>query len=194
MFQNHLLPRRAFLRKSSQGIGAIALASLLNERLFAASTDNADPLATFGALKHLHHAPKAKRIIYLFQSGGPSHIDLFDPKPKLKELHKTELPKSVRGDQRITGMTSGQKQLLVAASAFDFKAHGKCRTEISDVLPHTAKIVDDITLIRTMVTDPINHDPAVDLSLAVRAVSLASHRDSQRSLVRVRLALSRVRG
>jgi hypothetical protein len=155
----HLLSRRTFLQRSSTGLGAIALASLLNDRLFAA--ENADPLATFGALKHLHHAPKAKRVIYLFQSGGPSHIDLFDPKPKLKELHKTELPKSVRGDQRITGMTSGQKQLLVAASAFDFKAHGKCGTEISDVLPYTAKIVDDITLIRTMVTDPINHDPAV---------------------------------
>lgn len=155
----NLIARRAFLRRGATGIGSLALASLLNERLFAADADPA--LATHGALKQLHFAPKAKRVIYLFQSGAPSHIDLFDPKPKLKDLTGTELPKTVRGDQRITGMTSGQKQLLVVGSPFEFKPHGKCGTEISEILPHTAKIVDDITLIRTMVTDPINHDPAV---------------------------------
>lgn len=154
------LTRRTFLRRSSTGMGALALASLLNERLFAADAAQ-DPLATLGALKHLHHAPKAKRVIYLFQSGAPSHIDLFDPKPNLKDITGTELPKSVRGDQRITGMTSGQKQLLVVGSPFEFKPHGKCGMELSELLPHTAKIADDITLIRTMVTDPINHDPAV---------------------------------
>ncbi len=151
--------RRTFLKRSSTGLGALALGSLLNEGAFAAGND--DALATFGALKKLHHAPKAKRVIYLFQSGAPSHIDLFDPKPKLKDLTGTELPKTIRGEQRITGMTSGQKQLLVVGSPFEFKAHGKCGTELSEILPHTAKIVDDICLIRTMVTDPINHDPAV---------------------------------
>src|SRR5687767_1143158 len=162
LFQSEIekiITRRTFLRRSTTGLGALSLASLLNERLFAA--DNDDALKTFGALTKLHHAPKAKRIIYLFQSGAPSHIDLFDPKPKLKELTGSELPKSVRGDQRITGMTSGQKQLLVVGSPFEFKAHGKCGMELSELLPHTAKIADDITLIRTMVTDPINHDPAV---------------------------------
>jgi hypothetical protein len=163
--QSDLLARRAFLKRGAQGLGAVALASLLNTRLFAdAPAPNAsahDPLETLGALKRLHHAPKAKRVIYLFQSGAPSHIDLFDPKPGLAALTGTELPKTVRGDQRITGMTSGQKQLLVVGSPFAFKPHGQSGTELSELLPHTAKIVDDITLIRTMVTDPINHDPAV---------------------------------
>lgn len=162
LFQDEIskiITRRAFFRKGAHGIGAFALASLLNERLLAA--DGKDGLVVPGAMGRLHHAPKAKRIIYLFQSGAPSHIDLFDPKPNLKAITGTELPKSVRGDQRITGMTSGQKQLLVVGSPFEFKAHGKCGTELSEILPHTAKIVDDITLIRTMVTDPINHDPAV---------------------------------
>jgi hypothetical protein len=154
-----IITRRTFLRRSTTGLGALALTSLLNERLFA--SDNDESLATFGALKQLHHKPTAKRVIYLFQSGAPSHIDLFDPKPKLKELTGTELPKTVRGDQRITGMTSGQKQLLVVGSPFEFKPAGKCGTELSELLPHTAKIADDMTLIRTMVTDPINHDPAV---------------------------------
>jgi hypothetical protein len=162
LFQDEIskiITRRTFLRRSTTGLGALSLASLLNERLFASDTD--DALKTLGALKQLHHKPKAKRVIYLFQSGAPSHIDLFDPKPKLKELTGTELPKSVRGDQRITGMTSGQKQLLVVGSPFEFKPHGKCGMELSELLPHTAKIADDITLVRTMVTDPINHDPAV---------------------------------
>jgi len=100
-------------------------------------------------------------VIYLFMSGAPSHIDLFDNKPKLKALTGTELPKSVRGDQRITGMTSGQKQLLVVGSPFEFKKHGKCGAELSELLPHTAKVADDIAIIRSMHTDPINHDPAV---------------------------------
>src|SRR3569832_873609 len=166
LFQSEIdkiITRRTFLRRSPTGLGALALGSPLNERLFAGDSAVAanDPLSTFGALKQLHHASKAKRVIYLFQSGAPSHIDLFDPKPKLKDLTGTELPKTVRGDQRITGMTSGQKQLLVVGSPFEFKPYGQCVTEISELLPHTANIVDDITLNRTMVTAPINHDPAV---------------------------------
>src|SRR3954471_12086853 len=152
-----IMNRRSFLRRSTTGLGALALASLLNEKTLAAV---ATPQLA-GSLKTLHFTPKAKRVIYLFMSGAPSHIDLFDPKPKLKELTGTELPKSVRGDQRITGMTSGQKQLLVVGSPFEFKRHGKCGAELSELLPYIGGIADDITIIRSMYTDPINHDPAV---------------------------------
>jgi hypothetical protein len=156
---NKISSRRAFLARSTTGLGAVALASLLNENLFGAASSAA--LQSNGALKTLHFAPKAKRVIYMFMSGAPSHIDLFDHKPKLKDLTNSELPASVRMGQRITGMTSGQKQLLVVGSPFEFKRHGKCQAEISELLPHTGSIVDDIAIIRSMFTEPINHDPAV---------------------------------
>jgi hypothetical protein len=152
-----IMNRRAFLARSTTGLGAMAVASLLNEKLFAAGVNP----SLHGALKSLDFAPKAKRVIYLFMSGAPSHIDLFDNKPKLKELTNTELPASVRMGQRITGMTSGQKQLLCVGSPFEFKTFGNCGMELSELLPHTSKIVDDIALIRSMYTEPINHDPAV---------------------------------
>ena len=155
---NHAMTRRQFFGRSARGIGTVALASLLNPQLLANVND---PLRTKGALPRLHFAPKAKRVIYLFQSGAPSHLDLFDPKPKLKELTKTELPNSIRMGQRITGMTSGQKQLLVVGSPFKYAAHGKCGMQISELLPWTAKVADDIALVRAMYTEPINHDPAV---------------------------------
>src|SRR3979409_2268424 len=120
---NKIASRRAFLVRSTTGLGALALASLFNKDLFAAT--NSPIIQTAGALKTLHFAPRAKRVIYMFMSGAPSHIDLFDYKPKLKELTNTELPASVRMGQRITGMTSGQKQLLVAGSPFEFKKFGK---------------------------------------------------------------------
>lgn len=151
------LNRRTFLTRTTTGLGSIALASLLNPKVFA-SAPAVEPL---GALPGLHFAPKAKRVIYLFMSGAPSHIDLFDHKPRLKDLTGTELPESVRMGQRITGMTSGQKQLLCVGSPFQFSRHGKSGAELSELLPHTAKIADDITIIRSMHTDPINHDPAV---------------------------------
>ena len=108
-------------------------------------------------------APKAKRVIYLFMSGAPSHIDLFDPKPKLKELTNTELPASVRKGQRITGMTSGQKAVAVRRVAVRVRASATASAamELSDLLPNIGKIADDICLIRSMHTEPINHDPAV---------------------------------
>lgn len=151
-----ILNRRAFLTRAATGLGTLGLASLLNEKTFANTA--ASPAGSLGLT---HFAPKAKRVIYLFMSGAPSHIDLYDPKPNLKEITGTELPKSIRGNQRITGMTSGQKQLLVVGSPFEFKRHGKCGMEISEILPHIGSIADDICLIRSMNTDPINHDPAV---------------------------------
>jgi len=149
--------RRTFLARSTTGLGALALASLLNDKLMAADAKS----SLHGALRSLDFAPKAKRVIYLFMSGAPSHIDLFDYKPRLKELTNTELPASIRMGQRITGMTSGQKQLLCVGSPFEFKKAGQCGMELSELLPYTSQIVDDIALIRSMYTEPINHDPAV---------------------------------
>jgi hypothetical protein len=108
-----------------------------------------------------HFAPKAKRVIYLFQSGGPSQLDMWDYKPKLKDHFNEDLPASVRMGQRITGMTSGQKTLPVAPSIFQFAQHGQNGAWISELLPHTAKIVDELCVVRTVTTDAINHDPAV---------------------------------
>jgi hypothetical protein len=152
-----LQTRRQFFGKAASGIGAAALASLLNPKLFAAGSDT----GPHGALEKLHFTPKAKRVIYLHQSGAPSHIDLFDHKPAMKAHHGKELPESVRGGQRVTGMTSGQSKFPVAASQFEFKQHGQCGTWLSELLPWTGKVADDITLIRSVHTEAINHDPAI---------------------------------
>src|SRR4051812_43046516 len=153
----HLLQtRRQFFGRSATGIGAAALASLLGDDLRAA-----DDLKTSGALPKLHFAPKAKRVIYLFMSGGPSHLDLFDYKPKLKEHFGQDLPASVRMGQRITGMTSGQKTLPVAPSLFKFAQHGKAGTWVSELMPNVATIADDMAVVRSLNTEAINHDPAI---------------------------------
>ena len=148
--------RRSFLTRTSVGLGSAALASLLSPSLLAAPSD--------GAVGFPHFAPKAKRVIYLFMSGGPSQIDLFDEKPKLAELHGQELPASVRGMQRVTLMTRNQGQFLVAGSQFKFHKHGESGQELCEMLPHIGKIADDIAIIRSMHTDPINHDPAVNFT------------------------------
>ena len=153
------LTRRAFLSRTSTGLGALALSSLLNPRLFGA--DAAGGLKSRGALQTLHSPAKAKRVIYMFQSGAPSHLDLFDSKPKLKEMTGQELPPSVRKGQRITGMTAGQAVLRCVGSAYDFKRYGKSGVELSTMLPNIGGIADEITLIRSMFTEAINHDPAV---------------------------------
>ena len=154
-----LLTRRHFFGRLSTGLGSVALASLLNPKLFAAGP--AAGAVPHGALPGLHFAPKAKRVIYLFMSGGPSHIDLFDYKPKLREFHGQQLPASIRMGQRLTGMTSGQSSFPCVAPMFEFKQHGQSGAWVSELLPNTARIVDDICLIKTMNTEAINHDPAV---------------------------------
>jgi hypothetical protein len=149
--------RRHFFSRTSTGLGIPALASLLSPNLFGAA---ADPQT--GGLPGLpHFAPKAKRVIFLHQSGGPSQMDLFDYKPVMNKVHGAELPGSVRMGQRITGMTSGQSSFPVARSIYKFKQHGESGTWLSELLPHHAKIVDKIAIIKTVNTDAINHDPAI---------------------------------
>jgi len=145
-----LSTRRQFFGKSATGIGIAALASLF-EKNGLAKTMPGFP----------NFAPKAKRVIYLHQSGGPSQLDLFDYKPGLTKQQGVDLPASIRMGQRITGMTSGQTTLPVAASIYKFAQHGQNGTWVSELLPHTAKIVDDLTIIKTMNTEAINHDPAI---------------------------------
>lgn len=137
-------------------MGAAALSSLWNPYIFG-SAQAADGLPGFP-----NFAPKAKRAIYLFFPGGPSHIDTFDYKPALREIHGKELPDSIRQGQRITGMTSGQKSFPCVAPMFEFERFGKHGTWVNkDLLPHTAGVVDDITIIKTMNTEAVNHDPAI---------------------------------
>src|SRR5437867_8595750 len=155
-----LLTRRQLFGRSAMSLGAAALASLLNPGLFASAAEANKSSGVSGILSALHHAPKAKRVIYLFMSGGPSHIDLFDHKPKLKEFHGQELPASIRRGQRITGMTSGQKTLPVASSAFQFAQHGQSGAWVSDLFPHIAQITDDIAIVKSLNTEASNHDPA----------------------------------
>ncbi len=143
--------RRIFLRTSAHGFGATALASLLCRESSAAAALFDQP----------HYLPKAKRAIFLFQSGGPSQMDLFDPKPELEKERGKELPASVRGKQRITTMTSGQKTLPVAPTKFKFAPRGESGIELSELLPRLSEVADDVCLIRTMHTEAINHDPAI---------------------------------
>src|SRR5580765_216730 len=151
------ITRRHFFSRSSTGIGIAALGSLLAQDGFAAAETNAT-----GGLPGLpHFAPKAKRVIFLHQSGGPAQMDLFDYKPKLAENRGQDLPGSIRKGQRITGMTSGQSTLPVAPSIFKFQQYGQAGAWLSELLPHTAKIADDIAIVKTMNTDAINHDPAI---------------------------------
>ena len=144
-----LLGRRALLQGASLGLAGAAL-----PRIGGAE----DAVAA-------HHAARAKRVIHLFMSGGPSQLDLWDPKPLLRERNGQELPDSVRQGQRLTGMSGNQASLPLAGSIFDFKQHGESGTWASELLPHTSRIVDDLCVVRTMVTDAINHDPAATFLL-----------------------------
>ena len=148
--------RRHFLSRASAGVGAMALASLGYGRV-----GPADEAARSVARMAPHFAPRAKRIIYLFQSGGPSQLDLFDHKPALQERNGEELPESVRQGQRLTGMSGNQATLPMAGAQFKFRRHGDCGMWVSELLPRTAAIVDDLCFIRSMQTEAINHDPAI---------------------------------
>ncbi len=139
------LTRRAFLGRSAGSLGALALSRLLG------GDESVLP----------HFAPKAKRVVYLFQSGGPSHIDLFDYKPVMRELHGQELPESVRGGQRVTGMTAGQKSFPVLAPPYEFKQHGESGAWVSELMPWTARIADKLCFLKGVHTEAINHDPAI---------------------------------
>jgi hypothetical protein len=144
------LSRRQALHRVGLGLGGLAFARL------AAAADGER-----GVLGAPHFAARAKRVIYLFQAGGPSQLETFDHKPVLKERHGEDLPDSVRQGQRLTGMSGNQSRLPLAASPFGFKPHGRSGTWVSDLLPHTAKVVDDLCVIRSMHTEAINHDPAI---------------------------------
>lgn len=158
--------RRAFLSKTSLGIGTAALASLLGCNFF--SKNNSGILipdggnnGIKGVLDAPHFAPKAKRVIYLFQSGGPSQLELFDYKPLLNERRGEDLLESVRNGQRLTGMTSGQDSFPLVGSLYPFQQYGQNGTYISDILPYTAQIVDELCIVKSMFTEAINHDPAI---------------------------------
>jgi hypothetical protein len=161
LFHHHqlMLNRRHFFGRSASGIGIAALTSLLGEELFAAGPQAAERIGGMAGFPNF--APKAKRVIYLFQSGAPSQMDLYDYKPKLKNLRATDLPDSIRKGQRLTGMTSKQERFPVAPTMFEFKQHGKSGAWVSSLLPHTAKVADELCFIKTMSTQAINHDPAI---------------------------------
>jgi hypothetical protein len=146
-----LLTRRHLFGRAAAGIGTVALASLLNP----------DLLAQQGLSDLPHFRPKARRVIYLFQSGAPSQMDLFDFKPGLSRLRGTELPASIRMGQRLTGMTATQDRFPIAPSMFAFARHGQSGAWVSELLPHTARVADELCLVKSVYTEAINHDPAI---------------------------------
>lgn len=145
--------RRQFFSRASTGIGGMALAQLLS--------NDATVKADGGILKSTHFPPRAKRVIYLFMSGGPSQLDLYDYKPILNRQNGQELPDSIRGGQRLTGMSANQATLPLAGSAFQFSQHGQSGAWLSELLPHIGTVADDICFIKSMHTEAINHDPAI---------------------------------
>ncbi|MEX0937244.1 MAG: DUF1501 domain-containing protein [Pirellulales bacterium] len=153
------MTRRHFFARSGLGIGAAALAQLLGEQTAHGESGGGEDRR--GILDAVHHPATAKRVIYLFMSGGPSQMDLLDHKPLLNEQNGQQLPASVRRGQRLTGMSAHQATLPVAGSAFKFAQHGQSGAWISELLPHTAKMADDLCIVRSLHTEAINHDPAI---------------------------------
>lgn len=157
-FKHHINNnRRHFLKKVGLGVGGLAMASMIDPLNMFSKDSVMNPTG----LNLPHFAPKAKRIIYLFQSGGPSQLDLFDYKPMLNKMRGQELPDSIRKGQRLTGMTSGQDSFPLVGSNFKFNQYGESRAWVSDLMPYTAKIVDELCFIKSMHTEAINHDPAI---------------------------------
>mgnify|MGYP001178958893 FL=1 len=158
--------RRQFFQGAGLKMGGIALASMLGQRAWGAQTGAGAGEDMHPALPDLpHFAPKAKRLIYLHMNGAPSQIDLFDHKPRLTDHFDQDLPDSIRNGQRITTMTSGQKRFPVAPSKFKFERCGQSGIEMSELLPHMKTIADDITMIRSVHTEAINHDPACTFAM-----------------------------
>ena len=165
------MDRRNFLTKTSMGLGAIALGSLLNTDKALAAVNNGalDTTSSETLLKSYnknrlglpHHLPKAKRIVYLFQSGGPSQLEMWDYKPKLKNMFGQDLPDSVRQGQRLTGMSAEQTSFPMAPSIFDFKQYGNTGTWASELLPYTCLSVDELCFINSMQTDEIKDDTSI---------------------------------
>ena len=159
--------RRNFLTKTSLGIGAIALGSLIGKSVLGRVANTLATESTSASLEQEilralpHFAPKAKRVAYLFMSGGPSQFETFDYKPKLVDLFGQELPDSIRQGQRLTGMSGSQSTLPVVPSIFKFNQHGNSRTWVSELLPHTAQVIDDLCIIKSIHSEAINHDPAL---------------------------------
>ncbi|GAB5559159.1 MAG: DUF1501 domain-containing protein [Synoicihabitans sp.] len=152
LFESQLLMnRRQFFGRAATGLGTAALASVLGPNLMGQQLPTTFP----------NFAPKAKRVIYLFQSGAPSQMDLFDWKPQMARRFDQDLPESIRDGQRLTGMTSGQKRFPVAPTVFDFKQHGSSGAWVSELLPHIARVSDKLCYIKSMYTEAINHDPAI---------------------------------
>jgi hypothetical protein len=158
--QSLRITRRHFFGRSAVGLGSLGLSSILFGQGSAWANQPKMPLSG-GTLSDFHVPPKAKRIIYLFQSGAPSQLDLFDYKPLLNQKHGEELPEEVRGAQRLTTMTARQSSIPLAGSLFKFARHGKCGAWVSELMPHTAGFVDELCFVKSMYTEAINHDPAI---------------------------------
>src|ERR1043165_1117247 len=150
--------RRQFLGRGVNAVGYAALASLLAGNRASAQGDATGHGA---ALTHTHHPAKAKNVIYLHMVGGPPQMDMYDYKPQMRAYFNVDLPESVRMGQRLTTMTSGQARFPIAPSKFRFSQHGQCGMWMTELLPHTARMVDDMCFIRTMNTEAINHEPAI---------------------------------
>ena len=158
--------RRHFLKNLGFGIGGLALGNLLDP-FSISSSDSVSPQLQAGPLPLPHFAPKAKRVIYLFQAGGPSQFELFDYKPELTKRWGQEMPDSVRGKQRLTGMLAAQSSYPLVGSQFPFKRHSRTGGYFSSLVPHIASIADDICMVNSMFTEAINHEPAALRSMTI---------------------------
>ncbi|MEM7231554.1 MAG: DUF1501 domain-containing protein [Planctomycetota bacterium] len=159
---NHAeISRRLFFGRSGLGLGTAALAGLLQRDGVLAAAPGTESTGAVLSDAQTHARPKARRVIYLCQSGGPAQMDLFDYKPRMRQMFNVDLPASVIGKQRLTTMTSGQKRFPVAPSAFEFRRHGSSGAWLSELMPHTAGIADRVCFVKSMYTEAINHDPAI---------------------------------